>query len=77
MTGIAALVRQLRCQSGPIDQGDDSTGYGPSVSGKFNLGKNDDIRYMLSVGSGIGRDVGLALNNDAVLETNGDLENID
>ena len=75
--GIAALVRQLRYQNGPLDQDDASTGYGLSVSGKFNLGKSDDIRYMLTAGSGIGRYVGLALNNDAVLDANGDLENID
>ena len=55
----------------------DNTGYGLSVSGKFNLGKNDDIRYMVTGGSGIGRYIGLALSNDAVLDANGDLDNID
>jgi hypothetical protein len=47
------------------------------VSGKFNIGKNDDIRYMVSGGSGISRYIGLALNNDAVLDSTGDLDNID
>ena len=26
----------------------DNTGYGVSVSGKYNLGKSDDLRYMLA-----------------------------
>ncbi|MFC3550734.1 DcaP family trimeric outer membrane transporter [Lysobacter cavernae] len=75
--GVAGLVRQLKYQNGPANLDSDNTGYGLSVSGKFNLGKNDDIRYMLTGGSGIGRYVGLALNNDAVLDSTGDLENID
>jgi len=85
--GIAGLVRQLKYQTAgaaatptlPARAAveDDTTGYGISVSGKFNLGKNDDIRYMVTGGSGIGRYIGLALNNDAVLDSTGDLDNID
>lgn len=75
--GIAALARQLRYQNGPLDQDDDNTGYGLSVSGKFNVGSSDDLRYMITGGSGIGRYIGLALSNDAVLDASGDLENID
>ncbi|MBF6026039.1 DcaP family trimeric outer membrane transporter [Lysobacter niastensis] len=75
--GIAGLVRQLKYQNGPLDQDDDSTGYGVSVSGRFNVGANDDLRYMITGGSGIGRYIGLALNNDAVLDAAGELENID
>ena len=85
--GIAGLVRQLKYQTAGVAATpttparpaveDDTTGYGISVSGKFNLGKNDDIRYMVTGGSGIGRYIGLALNNDAVLDSTGDLDNID
>lgn len=75
--GIGGLVRQLRHQNGPANIDTDNTGYGLSVSGKFNIGKNDDIRYMVTGGSGIGRYIGLALSNDAVLDANGGLENID
>ncbi len=85
--GVAGLVRQLKYQAAgtpatptvparPATE-DESTGYGISVSGKFNLGKNDDLRYMITGGSGIGRYIGLALNNDAVLDSTGDLDNID
>ncbi|GAB3746042.1 DcaP family trimeric outer membrane transporter [Lysobacter olei] len=75
--GIAGLARQLKYQNGPADISSSGTGYGVSVSGKFNVGKSDDFRYMVTGGSGIGRYVGLALNNDAVLDATGDLENID
>ncbi|NUO76936.1 MAG: hypothetical protein HOQ32_13085 [Lysobacter sp.] len=73
--GVGLLARQLKYQTGPVN--DSSTGYGASISGKFNLGKSDDLRYMVTAGSGIGRYVGLALNNDAVLDSTGNLENID
>lgn len=75
--GIAALARQLKYQNGPAGISSSGSGFGASASGKFNLGKNDDLRYMLTAGSGIGRYVGLALNNDAVLDASGDLDNID
>lgn len=73
--GIAGIARQLKYQDGTSSNG--STGYGASVSGKFNVGQNNDFRYMVTTGSGIGRYVGLALNNDAVLDANGALHNID
>ncbi|ALN94063.1 DcaP family trimeric outer membrane transporter [Lysobacter gummosus] len=72
---VGALARQLKYQSGRAN--DSNTGYGVSVSGKWNLGASDDLRYMVTAGSGIGRYVGLALNNDAALDGAGDLENID
>ncbi|MEH6416296.1 DcaP family trimeric outer membrane transporter [Pseudomonas sp. CGJS7] len=72
---VGALARQLKYQAGRVN--DSSSGYGLSVSGKWNLGASDDLRYMVTAGSGIGRYVGLALNNDAVLDGAGDLENID
>ncbi|WP_454828208.1 DcaP family trimeric outer membrane transporter [Pseudoxanthomonas wuyuanensis] len=72
---VAGLARQLKYQNGPANSSE--TGFGLSVSGKWNLGASDDIRYMITGGTGIGRYVGLALNNDAVLDANGDLENID
>lgn len=75
--GIAGLVRQLKYQNGPTGVDSDSTGYGVSASGKFNMGTNDDLRYMLTAGSGISRYIGLALSNDAVLDADGDIENID
>ena len=46
---VAGLVRQFKFSD------DTETGAAISVSGKFNLGANDDIRYAVNAGSGIGR----------------------
>ena len=64
--GVAGLVRQLRHETA-ISQAE-GTGYGVSVSGKFNMGASDDIRWMLTGGRGIGRYVGFALGADGVLD---------
>ena len=73
---VAGLVRQLKYQNGPLNVNSDKMGWGLSLSGKWNVGKNDDIRYMITGGEGVGRYIGLALNNDAALDPTGDLENI-
>ena len=51
-------------------------GGGISVSGKYNIGA-DDIRYMITGGSGLGRYMGLGFSNDATLTASGDLDAID
>ncbi len=66
---VAGLARQLRHESAPTSAS--STGFGVSVSGKVNIGKTDDIRYMLTGGSGIGRYVGFALGADGTLDASG------
>ncbi|UNK42281.1 DcaP family trimeric outer membrane transporter [Luteimonas sp. S4-F44] len=64
---VAGLARRFR-------SGDASTsGAALSVSGRFNLGANDDIRYMVSGGDGIGRYLGFALGSDTVLDADGRL----
>ena len=71
--GIAGLIRQLRHETA-ISQAE-GMGYGVSVSGKVNVGKDDDIRWMLTGGQGIGRYVGFALGADGVLDAaNSDIE---
>ena len=71
--GIAGLVRQLRHET-VISQAE-GMGYGVSLSGKVNVGKNDDIRWMLTGGQGIGRYVGFALGADGVLDAaNSDID---
>ena len=74
---VAALLRQLKYENpaGGID--DSATGGALSVSGKWNLGANDDIRFMLNAGTGIGRYLGLAISSDSVLTAGGDLDAID
>lgn len=72
---VAGLARQLRYQT-PSGIEASGSGYGISVSGKYIINPTNDIRYMLTAGSGIGRYLGLAASNDAVLDTSADLENI-
>jgi len=61
------MVRQLR------QQGQTDSGIAASVSGRFNIGDRDDLRYMISGGRGIGRYLGFALGADSVLDEDGGL----
>lgn len=73
---VAGLVRELAYETtgaGAIDDSTMSAAF--SLSGKFNLGK-DDIRWML-LGGNLGRYVALNFANEAVLDANGELEAID
>lgn len=67
---VAGLLRQFK-YAGQTD-----TGGAVSVSGKVNLGKNDDIRYAVNAGRGIGRYLAFGLGSDTVLDAGGDLEPI-
>ena len=72
---VAGIARQLRHDTATTSASD--TGYGVSVSGKYNLGKSDDVRYMLTAGRGIGRYVAFGLGADGVLDaTGGELDGI-
>lgn len=72
---VAALGRQLRLESGVVDES--TYGFGASVSGRINVGDRDDIRFNAVAGEGLGRYVGLnALNGAAINPLTGDLEAI-
>ena len=47
------------------------------MSGKFNLGKSDDLRYAVNAGSGIGRYLAFGLGSDVVQAADGSLEPLD
>lgn len=72
---VAGLVRQLKVETATTSESD--TGFALSVSGKWNLGPSDDIRYMASAGSGIGRYLGLGLGPDAMVGADGSLDALD
>ena len=74
---IAALARQLKTSQNAGGQDETTEGYGVSLSGKYNLSSGDDIRYMATYGSGIGRYVALGTSGDAVVDASGNLEAID
>jgi len=68
---VAGLLRQFK-------NGDESAGGASvSVSGKFNLGASDDIRYMVNAGSGIGRYMAFGLGSDVVQDASGDIDALD
>lgn len=68
---VAGLLRQFKA-------GDDTTSGGAvSVSGKFNIGASDDIRYAVNAGSGIGRYLAFGLGSDVVRDADGDLHALD
>ena len=68
---VAGMLRQFKY----LDETD--SGAAISVSGKFNLGASDDIRYMANAGSGIGRYMAFGIGSDTVLDGNGELQALD
>jgi len=73
---VGGLVRQMKYDTaGALS--DATIGGGVSVSGRYVVTPTDDVRYMVTAGSGIGRYIGLALDTDATLRANGELENND
>ncbi|MGV9009927.1 DcaP family trimeric outer membrane transporter [Brevundimonas sp.] len=73
---LAGLVRQLRYEVPTAGIDADALGWGLSLSGKIKVGTQDDFRFMVTGGEGIGRYVGLNFANDAVLDASGELEAI-
>ena len=72
---VAGLARQLKYETLASDESESA--FALSVSGKWNLGANDDIRYMLSGGSGLGRYLAFGLGADAMQAADGSLEALD
>ena len=68
---VAGLLRQFKY----LDESE--AGAALSVSGKFNLGKSDDIRYAVNAGSGIGRYLAFGLGSDVVVDASGDIDALD
>ena len=64
---FTGLARQLTYKKNDVDA--DETSFGISASGKVNFGQNN-LKFMLTQGSGLGRYVGLNVAHGAVL--NGD-----
>lgn len=75
---LAGILRQLNDEDGLIEgvEEDSAIGYGLSLSGKFNVGEKDDLRFQTSFGEGLGRYVGLNVVNSAAIDANGNLDPI-
>lgn len=77
---VAAIARQLTANlaaQGSPEVDDSVSGFGVSVGGKIKVGAQNDVRFMLTSGSGLGRYLGLNFANGAVINANGGLETID
>ncbi len=72
---IAGLARQLSYDIGGVSDSESSLSL--SISGKHAIGEADDIRWMVTTGSGVGRYLGLNTANGAVIDAAGNLEAID
>ena len=75
---IAGIVRQLNASDAVLPMGSDTAyGYGVSVSGRIPIGSGgDDLRFMGTVGEGLGRYMGANIVNDAAIDANGELDTI-
>ena len=73
----AALLREFRYDNPATGVADSARGGAISVSGRYLLGANDDLRFMATGGRGVGRYLGLGIASDTVLAADGSLEPID
>ena len=73
---VAGIFRELAYENNSAGIDESTNGYGVSASGKFMFGRND-LRWMVSTGSGLGRYMGLNTANGAFLDMDGNLEAID
>ena len=72
---IAGIVRGMRYYDGD-NKRHFNHGLGLTTGGKFTIGENDDIRFVATIGKGLGRYIALAFLNAAVLDENNDLHTI-
>jgi hypothetical protein len=75
--GAAAIVRQLRYVDDTFAFDDREMGFGLTLGSEIKVGQ-DDLKFQATVGSGLGRYIGLNFVNAAVIDTiNGQLKTID
>jgi len=75
-----AMLRYLTLDpdlSGATPEGDKTLGGGASVSGKIKVGARDDFKFMTTVGTGLGRYMGLNVVNAATVDSDSNLDTID
>ena len=73
---FAAVARQLAAHGGAAGEHGTTAGYGATVSGKVPVMAHDDVRFMLSGGSGVGRYLAINTVGDAVVDASGELERL-
>lgn len=73
---FAGLLRQLAVEEPAAGLDDRTFGGGVSLSGRYNLGSNDDLRFMANYGDGISRYIGFSMNSDVNVDASGKLHTI-
>ncbi|PTU31831.1 hypothetical protein CJD38_10495 [Stenotrophobium rhamnosiphilum] len=73
---FATVIRQLADRGTVGGARANSTGYGGTISGKIPVLGSDDVRFMVSGGSGIGRYLAINTVGDAVLDGAGDIQRL-
>ncbi len=73
---FAGLLRQLAVEEPATGIDDRTFGGGVSFSGRYNLGSNDDLRFMANYGEGISRYVGFSINSDVNVDATNKLDTI-
>lgn len=70
---VAGIVRTIRIWDA---QGENhiTPGFGISAGSRLNIGSRDDLRFMVTGGSGLGRYVALGFINAGILEQNSDIK---
>jgi len=73
---IAGLLRQLNheYEDGTVTKNSNTLGYGATFGGKIKLGKQDDVRFQVSGGKGMGRYAALNFANGAVVKEDNSLQ---
>lgn len=72
---LTGLLRSLESQDQP-GTNDRNLGGGLSLSGIHKIGR-DDVKFMLTAGSGLGRYLGVLANPDANVDAGGEIDPID
>ena len=72
---VSGIARQLRYEAPGIEE--ETMGFGVSIAGRLKASEQDDIRFSLTAGEGLGRYIGLnAANGAAFNPMTGELEAI-
>lgn len=73
---FAGMLRQLAVEEPAAGLDDRTFGGGVSFSGRYNIGANDDLRFMANYGDGISRYIGFSINSDVNVDASGKLDSI-
>ncbi|MDT8438043.1 MAG: DcaP family trimeric outer membrane transporter [Wenzhouxiangellaceae bacterium] len=72
---LGGMLRQLEIDDNATGLDDTEIGWGASLSGRFNIGR-DDLKWMVHYGDGMGRHLALNFVNGGVITDRGQIEAI-